>query len=603
MPERYPVAAVQFEPVLGAKADNVERLLALCTQAARAGARLIVTPEMATTGYCWYDRAEIAPFVEPIPGPTTERFAALAREWQCYLVLGLPEVDPYTGIFYNSAALIGPTGVIGTYRKTHSFISEPKWAKDGDRGLPVWDTEVGRLGILICMDADYPEPARVLALRRADVLCFPTNWLLEKGPGAAWIARAVENGCPLIAADRYGYERGVQFSGGSSIIDPAGTIQARLDTGDGIVLGEIDLSQVRRTRAERLAIRRPELYDTLTLHTYLWNPLEFHGLYGHRPLPRGRRSRVSVAQFQPSPGDLAANLASIEHLLRQCPAGTRLVVFPEYALTGVPHDAREVAALALHKTESVFAALRHLARRYRTALVVGLLERCPAGYASAAVLVDASGVLAHYRKTHLTGPERDFLVPGETAPPVVDLPLGRLGLLLGSDLSTPEIARVLALAGCDLLAVPAGPHLPAVQGLGPTSVPLPSPAVIDDDPTHFHLARVRAHENATYVAYAALPEPEGTGWSGVFGPVPESRAAEQLLDPGACGVASGLVDTTNLGTRYPTNPVRAKDLLRMRQPQLYDLLQVPTAVLEALVGSPVSSASPVSQAGALPHGA
>ncbi|GBD19501.1 (R)-stereoselective amidase [bacterium HR27] len=138
-----------------------------------------------------------------MPGPTTECFAALAREHGCYLVVGLPEVDPRTGIFYNSAVLIGPSGVLGVYRKTHSFISEPKWAKDGDRGLPVWETELGRLGILICMDADYFEPARLLALQGADVLCFPTNWLLEKGPGASWMARALENSCYLVAADRY----------------------------------------------------------------------------------------------------------------------------------------------------------------------------------------------------------------------------------------------------------------------------------------------------------------------------------------------------------------------------------------------------------------
>ena len=212
--ERYIVAAIQFEPELGAKEENLRRLLALVEEAARRGARLIVTPEMATTGYCWYDREEIRPHVEPIPGPTTERFAQVARERGCYVVVGMPEVAPETGIFYNSAALVGPEGLVGVYRKTHSYISEPKWAKDGDLGLPVWETPLGRLGILICMDADYFEPARLLALQGADVLCFPTNWLEEKSPSAAWMARAFENGCYLIAANRYGCERGVQFSGG-----------------------------------------------------------------------------------------------------------------------------------------------------------------------------------------------------------------------------------------------------------------------------------------------------------------------------------------------------------------------------------------------------
>src|SRR3712207_2622150 len=82
---RYRVAAIQFEPVLGAKAENIKRLLQLAETAARNDARLIVMPEMATTGYCWYNRDEIRPHVEPIPGPTTDAFADLAREYNCYI--------------------------------------------------------------------------------------------------------------------------------------------------------------------------------------------------------------------------------------------------------------------------------------------------------------------------------------------------------------------------------------------------------------------------------------------------------------------------------------------------------------------------------------
>ena len=89
----HKVATVQFEPTMFEKARNIARLLELCEAAAMAGARLIVTPEMGTTGYCWFDRAEVAPFVETIPGPTTDRFAALARKHDCYIVVGMPEVD------------------------------------------------------------------------------------------------------------------------------------------------------------------------------------------------------------------------------------------------------------------------------------------------------------------------------------------------------------------------------------------------------------------------------------------------------------------------------------------------------------------------------
>lgn len=181
----YRVAAIQFEPLLGAKVANVARLLTLVEAAAQGGARLIVLPEMATTGCCWHDREEIRPHVEPIPGPTTDAFAALARCYDSYIVIGMPEVEPRTGAFYNSAALVGPDGLVGVYRKTHTFAGDLKWARDGDRGLPIWNTPLGRIGVLICMDAGYFEPARLLALADADVLCFPTNWLGEKAPGPA----------------------------------------------------------------------------------------------------------------------------------------------------------------------------------------------------------------------------------------------------------------------------------------------------------------------------------------------------------------------------------------------------------------------------------
>src|SRR5213075_3292744 len=140
---RYRAAAIQYESTLGEKEKNISDLLRLVEEAALHQARLIVLPEMATTGYCWESRSEIAPFVEPIPGPTTDRFQQLAAQYDCFIAIGLAEVDPATDVYYNSMALIGPHGLIGTYRKIHSYISEPRWARDGDLGMPVWETPLG----------------------------------------------------------------------------------------------------------------------------------------------------------------------------------------------------------------------------------------------------------------------------------------------------------------------------------------------------------------------------------------------------------------------------------------------------------------------------
>ncbi|GAC1534119.1 MAG: amidohydrolase [Herpetosiphon sp.] len=590
--DRYRVAAVQFEPILGAKWENIGRLLALTETAAAGGAQLITLPEMATTGYCWYNRDEIRPYVEPIPGPTTEAFTIIARQYNTYIVVGMAEVGLGTGFFYNSAVLIGPAGVVGVYRKTHSFAADLHWAKDGDLGLPVWQTPLGRIGIMICMDAGYFEPARLLALAGADVVCFPTNWLGEKSPSAAWTARAFENGCYLIVANRYGSERGVQFSGGSCVLNPDGTIQAFQETEDGIVYGEVSLTGARKKSfgphgpSEKLTTRRPELYDNLTINRYLWNPTEFHSLYGHRPLPPGRRSLVAVVQTVPHHGDPAANVAVIKQTLEQLHIPTTyherleasridLVVFPEYALTGCPSGDRTNPALTDAEAATWHDQLIELACRYALHLIIGYAEQSCERTFSTAVLIGPAGIVTRYRKTHVVGDDVAWCCPGMDKPPVVDLPLGRLGLLIGTDLCFPEVPRHLALEGCDLLVVPAGPGLPPPIDLAQAAL---SPASSDGATSasgHLLLARQRARENNCYLAFASAPHPHGIGHSAIFGPGPAYAGCETVLGSHEAGVAVGTVDTGSLDTTPAmVATVRTKELVRKRQTYLYDALQM-----------------------------
>jgi len=577
---RYLAAAIQFEPTLGDLAGNMEKLLAMCEEAAAAGAKLIVLPEMATTGYCWHDRAEVAPFVEPIPGPTTDAFQRICARHDARIVVGMAEVVEDTGVYYNSAALVGPAGVEGLYRKTHSYISEPKWAKDGDLGLPVFETPIGRIGIAICMDAAYPETTRVPALRGADVIAFPTNWLSEKAPSPSWWARAVESGVYLIAANRYGVERGVQFDGGSCIVEPDGAIAGAIDHGDGILYGEIDLDRARDKRPgacplDLLAARRPDAYGDLTLNTLLWNPLDFHGLYGHRPLPEGRVSRAAVAQFEPRGGDAAGNLAQIAAAVAANP-GADLLVAPELSLSGAPASLEEARRWAEPVPGPGTQALAGIAAAGGMHLVAGLIESDGDRLFDTAVLVGPEGLIGTYRKLHLTDDDARWATPGDLGLPTFDIPAGRVGLMIGADALFPEAGRMLALNGADIIAIPSMLAWPPVMPWGATAIPMP--AWIDAGPTadHFHLLRERSRENNTYVMFANAPS--CGGWSGLFSAGPEDVPRQDALVRGdAPGTAAGEIDTTNLpGSRYPTNPARAKDLVRMRMPIWYDPLQAPT---------------------------
>jgi predicted amidohydrolase len=571
----YKVAAIQFAARHGEKDANISALADLVEEAGSNGARLIVLPEMAVTGYCWNDRAEIAPFVETIPGPTTQTVEAIASRHRCYIAIGLPEVDPSTDLYYNSMALVGPDGVIGSYRKTHANIAEPRWARDGKDALPVWSTELGNIAGLICMDLCYFETTRIAALQGGDVVAFPSCWMDIKAPSPLWISAAYENGVYIVAADSWGSERGMQFSGGSCIIDPDGTVQSRIDSGNGITYGEVDVARARDKKIageiDRFADRRPDQYLRLVQNTYLWPGKQFHGLYGHAPLPTAGRSKVGVVQCEPGFADLAKNAASIENLLRQSEEDVQLVVLPELAVCHFTNRLQNRASVS----EEAEDILCFLAKRFDLYLVTSIPEGENDVWYHSAVLVGPDGVIGRYRKVHLSATDREWAQPGNCGFPTFDLDIGRVGLLVGCDLLFPEAAMSLAVWGCDLICVPAALEYPLPIGLGATEIPFSAPIPKGADPVHFLLWRVRAEQVNTYLAISNYCGAEFAGYSGIFSPELEVfPRRETFVKGGEAGVCSLVMD---LGDER--SAARRKDMLGMRQVHLYDKLVERSGIL------------------------
>ncbi|KPG01352.1 amidohydrolase [Rhodopseudomonas sp. AAP120] len=566
----YRAATVQFEPTMYEKERNIARLVALCEEAAAGGARLIVTPEMGTTGYCWYDRDEVRPFVETVPGPATDRFQKICETHGCYIVLGMPEVDSATDLFYNTAVLIGPQGIVGKHRKSHPYIAEPKWAANGDVAHQVFDTELGRIGLLVCMDLHFFETARLEALAGADVICHISNWLAERTPAPYWITRAFENSCYVIEANRWGLERTVQFSGGSCVIAPDGSIAASIDSGDGVAYAQIDLGAVRKREVlgeKVFAKRRPELYAELMSNSFTWNPGDFFRLYGYQPIPKGKVSQLAVVQFAPS-DDPAANLATIERHARDLLTRGKpeMIVFPELALTGLGDPAARAEALE----GPTVAAFTRLAMKLRTYLVAGIAEREGTAVYNTALLAGPEGLVGSYRKIHLGNADAGWATAGDKWK-VFDLAIGRVGLAIGHDALYPEAIRALALRGCDIVACPA-----AIAGVftgahAGTTIPHNYPIPKGADPYHWHAFRARGGENNIYLAFANVADAARgmLGASAVFGPdtfaFPRQESA--ILDGEDSAIAQ--IDTSNLDTPYPTNVVRRKDLIVMRLPHHY----------------------------------
>lgn len=437
------VAAAQFEPRLFRKEENMAALLGLAGEAASAAGPggLVVLPEMATTGYVFRGREEIAPYVEPVPGPTTAVFGRLARERRVALVLGLPEVDPATGAYYNSAVLLGPDGKLaGVYRKTHSFHNDTRWAAEGDLGLPIFTGPwPGPLGLLVCMDAGFFETARVMALAGARILALAANWL-RTSPSPEWRARAAENGVFLVAANRWGEERGVRFGGGSCVVGPRGEVLAEKDRGDCVVVAEIELdhggSVSTGPEFGGLVRRRPDLYHDLVRHPYLWPERYLFGELGS--------GRFWLGAVRAGPG---LGLPGGGYRERE---GLAFDLSPEACGGEV---GRLLTLPPLSNRAGLEGVLRVAAERELYAGVA-----VPPG--EEVVLVGPGGVVGRYSSPHRpaerAGDRAAVASAGPagaagTAFPVFDLPFARVGLAHPLDLLLPETPRILAKNGADVI--------------------------------------------------------------------------------------------------------------------------------------------------------
>ena len=268
------IAAVQMDVTLADIAGNLSRMITKTRETRAAGAELTIFPECALTGYCFESIEEARPYAESIPGPSVDKMVALCAELGGFVVFGLLEKEGAR--VFNALALVGPQGLIGSYRKIHlPRLGVDMYTDFGDRPFAVHEINGLRIGMNICYDGGFPESGRCLALLGADLIVLPTNW----PPGAEAAAdyaintRAMENTVYYAAADRVGVERGVPFIGKSKICDPLGKTLGYADhTHEEILYADIDVSRSRNkhlvrkagvNEVNRIADRHPEMYSKL----------------------------------------------------------------------------------------------------------------------------------------------------------------------------------------------------------------------------------------------------------------------------------------------------------------------------------------------------
>lgn len=224
---RMRFALVQTAPQFGQKQANLDAALRLMN---RQAAGLYVLPELFATGYNFSSLEEARNLAEPFPGSETfKNMAAFCKKNGCFVVYGFAEACQ--GKLYNSAALVGPDGAAGLYRKIHLYDREKLFFAPGDRGFEVFDLGWGKLGIMICFDWYFSESARTLALKGAQLIAHPANLVLPHCPDSMPV-RCRENRVFAATANRVGAEdRGgvaLAFIGKSQVVSPRGDILCRL---------------------------------------------------------------------------------------------------------------------------------------------------------------------------------------------------------------------------------------------------------------------------------------------------------------------------------------------------------------------------------------
>ena len=268
------VAALQINPVIGEVEANLDRIEAAATEARDAGAVLAVAPEASVTGYAFDARDEALAVARRAELVATDRLAAFAARTGMALICGTLEAVGEE--LFNTALILAPDGRRLVYRKLHlPYLGVDRFVTPGPDAPAVVELAGIRVGVLICYDLRFPEAARICALEGADLIALPTNWPVgvDFHPDLFAPARAAENHCYLLAADRVGTERGTTFLGRSLLVDPDGRrVAVASDTDEELLLGEIDPSRARATHVRRrpgehewdtIADRRPGLYARL----------------------------------------------------------------------------------------------------------------------------------------------------------------------------------------------------------------------------------------------------------------------------------------------------------------------------------------------------
>ena len=271
MTQEITIALAQIASRVADKEYNIKLMARKIKEASQKDADIVVFPELALTGYLCRDL--VYELAEPLPeGQSVQKIMKTAKRENVHVVFGMIESsEKVSAVVYNTAVLIGPEGFLGKYRKmhlpTHSVFEEKRYFRAGYE-TPVFKTNVGRIGLVICYDIYFPELTRIMKLKGAQqIICISASPSTRRGFfEALTVARAIENTVFLSFTNLVGIEDGLQFWGGSHVVAPSGNViaQARYDE-DDLIVAKINYADMKRIEAFVPTLRdlRPEIFDDM----------------------------------------------------------------------------------------------------------------------------------------------------------------------------------------------------------------------------------------------------------------------------------------------------------------------------------------------------
>ncbi|RTL01763.1 MAG: hypothetical protein EKK57_03700 [Proteobacteria bacterium] len=456
------VAAVTFVSQGTQQESNIAMIVRDATVAAKNGAKLIVFPEEASNAMFGFDT---------IPGKLTTALTLVSQQYHVYIAAGLQEQDINTGLKYNAAVLVGPDGFIGRYRKNQLNIDDSQDKTPGNLGFPVFDTEIGKISLLICYDDSQIQSLLLPALRGADIIVYPlaaakflrdelgsninhsTLGSMATLPG--WI------GVNVVAADYTGmlalpqYHVTAQFPGASSIWSstgktlnsaPTSTWSNEGNYGNYITYATLETGKPSPQRAFWLKHRRPELYTDLNL--YRAQNVNYAAQ---------KQTQISslLVQYNPKTGNVQENYNKIDELISKQPQLFNLAVLPYNSFIGnVDITKKNIGKYAEKLNGQSYQLAAGLAKKYHSFLIFSMPEEHQGKYYETAILFDNNGQqIGIYRKSHLNDIEQIWATTGNDLP-VFNTELGKIAIILNDETRIPELSEVYALKRADIITIP-----------------------------------------------------------------------------------------------------------------------------------------------------